>query len=319
MPDPALPELSLVVPMYNEEAAIGRFFERVRPVLDACGCRYEIVCVNDGSRDGTLDRLVAEARSDRRIRVLDLSRNFGKEAALTAGIDHARGAAVIPIDADLQEPPELIPDMIALWREGYDVVLAERKDRSSDSVGKRVTARWFYRVMNWLSDVNLPENVGDFRLMDRRVVDALGRLPERSRFMKGVFAWLGFRQARVGFTRPARLDGAGKQSPRALMRLALDGFVSFSSAPLRIWTYIGLLTSFGALAFMLYIVAKTLFFGADTPGFATIMTVLLFFNGLLMINLGIIGEYLARIFVEVKARPIYILREEIHFADGEPQ
>lgn len=319
MPDPALPELSLVVPMYNEEAAIGRFFERVRPVLDACGCRYEIVCVNDGSRDGTLDRLVAEARSDRRIRVLDLSRNFGKEAALTAGIDHARGAAVIPIDADLQEPPELIPDMIALWREGYDVVLAERKDRSSDSVGKRVTARWFYRAMNWLSDVNLPENVGDFRLMDRRVVDALGRLPERSRFMKGVFAWLGFRQARVGFTRPARLDGAGKQSPRALMRLALDGFVSFSSAPLRIWTYIGLLTSFGALAFMLYIVAKTLFFGADTPGFATIMTVLLFFNGLLMINLGIIGEYLARIFVEVKARPIYILREEIHFADGEPQ
>ena len=309
------PDLSLVVPMYNEEAAIASFFEAVRPVLDKIGLSYEIVCVNDGSRDATLAALTGVARQDARVRIVDLTRNFGKEAALTAGLDLARGRAVVPIDADLQEPPELIIQMVKHWQEGYDVVLARRSERRSDTALKRGSARLFYRFLRVMSDVDIPENVGDFRLMDRAVVDALHRLPERTRFMKGIFAWLGFRQITVDFVRPARQDGSGKFGVRKLMQLAIEGIVSFSTVPLRMWSYVGFAVALGAMAFMLYILFDTIFFGRDTPGFATLATVLLFFNGLVMINLGIIGEYLARIFTEVKARPIYLVRDEIQFSE----
>lgn len=314
-----VPELSLVVPMYNEEAAIARFFDTVRPILDGIGLSYEIVCINDGSRDATLAALTGVARRDPRVRVIDLTRNFGKEAALTAGIDLARGAAVIPMDADLQEPPELLPQMVAHWREGYDVVLARRSERSSDTAFKRVSAAMFYRILRVLSDVDIPENVGDFRLMDRAVVTALQRLPERSRFMKGIFAWLGFRQISIDFVRPARKDGSGKFGMRSMVKLAIEGVVSFSTLPLRIWSYVGFTVAGVSFLAMVYIVGKTLILGRDTPGFATLVTILLFFNGLMMINLGIIGEYLARIFTEVKARPIYLVRDEIRFEATQDQ
>tara|TARA_R100000501_G_scaffold16059_1_gene29163 strand:- start:18440 stop:19369 length:930 start_codon:yes stop_codon:yes gene_type:complete len=301
--------------MYNEESAIDSFFKAVRPVLNQIGLPYEIVCVNDGSRDATLAALTGIARKDARVRIIDLSRNFGKEAALTAGLDLARGRAVVPIDADLQEPPELIALMVKHWQEGYDVVLARRSGRRSDTALKRGSARLFYRFLRVMSDVDIPENVGDFRLMDRAVVDALRRLPERSRFMKGIFAWLGFRQITLDFVRPARQDGSSKFGARKLMQLATEGIVSFSTVPLRMWSYVGFAVAAGALIFMLYIIFDTIFFGRDTPGFATLATVLLFFNGLVMINLGIIGEYLARIFTEVKARPIYLVRDEIQFSE----
>lgn len=300
--------------MYNEEDAIERFFGRVVPILASIGEDYEIVCVNDGSADDTLECLRRHAERDRRIRIVDLSRNFGKEAALTAGLDFCLGQAVIPIDADLQDPPEVIPEMVSLWRQGHDVVLAVRRDRSSDQRLKRVSARWFYRLIARLSDVPIPENAGDFRLMDRQVVDALRRLPERTRFMKGIFAWLGFRTTQVTFVRQARQDGTAKQNYKSLLRLAIDGLVSFTTFPLRIWTLVGLSLSILSALFLVFIVFQAIFLGRDTPGYASLMTVVLFFNGIIMINLGMIGEYIARIFTEVKQRPVYLVRETINLA-----
>jgi len=225
--------------MYNEEGSIPAFFEAIKPVLEQVSPDYEIVCVNDGSRDDTFLVLQKYAASDPRICILDLSRNFGKEAALSAGLDFATGRAIVPMDADLQDPPELIPQMVSLWRDGFDVVLAVRSDRSSDRRMKRATARWFYRLMSLISDIRLPENAGDYRLMDRQVVDALARMPERTRFMKGIFAWLGFRTTKVTFARPIRQDGATKLNFRSLLKLAVDGLVSFTTFPLRVWTVIG--------------------------------------------------------------------------------
>jgi glycosyltransferase involved in cell wall biosynthesis len=305
--------ISLVVPMYNEEAALNLFFEAVLPVLDATSLSYEIICINDGSRDATLAGLVRWSLRDRRIRVIDLSRNFGKEAALTAGLEAASGQAVIPIDADLQEPPELLPQMIDLWQQGYDVVLAKRSDRQSDGWLKRVSATLYYRLFKRLSDVDIPANVGDFRLMDRQVNIALRHLPERTRFMKGIFAWLGFRQTTITFSRPARSRGEASQSFTKLVRLAMDGLISFSGMSLRIWGYMGFIIASLAFGYGAVIVVKTLIYGIDTPGFATLATVLLFFNGLIMINLGILGEYITRIFTEVKGRPIYLVRQRINF------
>jgi glycosyltransferase involved in cell wall biosynthesis len=311
------PMISVVAPMHNEEDVLDAFFNALLPVLTGQGHSFEIICINDGSRDGTLAGLLKFAEADKRIKVIDLSRNFGKEAALTAGLDAASGQAIIPIDADLQEPPELIPEMLSLWQQGYDVVLAKRRSRSSDTVFKRWSAFLFYRGMRVLGDIDLPENVGDFRVMDRKVVDALRMLPERTRFMKGLFAWLGFRQVTIEFDRPSRQHGEAKQSLKRLVRLASDGLISFSTVPLRMWSYIGFAVALMALIYMGYIVLKTLIFGVDTPGFATIVTVLLFFNGLLMINMGILGSYIARIFTEVKSRPLYLVRSRQNFTEGE--
>jgi glycosyltransferase involved in cell wall biosynthesis len=312
------PELSLVVPFYNEEASCTAFFARVLPVLESLTPDYEIVCINDGSSDRTCQLLAAEHLRNRRIKLLNLSRNFGKERALTAGLDHACGRAVIPLDADLQDPPQVIPALVAKWREGFDVVLAVRADRSNDSLMKRASAKLFYRLLGCLSECPIPADVGDFRLLDRRVVEALKLLPERTRFMKGLFAWLGFRQTQVPYTRAARAAGASKWRYWRLWNLALEGLFSFSTLPLRVWTYAGLLVALLALAFAAFIVGRTLISGVDVPGYASIVALLSFFSGVNMIGLGILGEYLGRVFTEVKRRPNYLVRDRLGFGEDAP-
>jgi glycosyltransferase involved in cell wall biosynthesis len=257
------------------------------------------------------------AEADARIKVIDLSRNFGKDIALSAGLDHARGDAIVPIDVDLQDPPELIPEMLGLWQEGHEVVLAIRGDRSSDTHTKRITAGLFYRLMSWFGDITIPAHAGDFRLMDRSVVDALKRLPERTRFMKGLFAWLGFRQTAIYYTRPPRAVGYTKWKPWKLWNYALDGVVSFTTLPLRIWTYLGFLVALFSLGYLVVIVLRTLMLGVDVPGYASILSVVLLFSGFNMIGLGLLGEYIGRIFVEVKQRPLYLIRETIGFGPQE--
>jgi glycosyltransferase involved in cell wall biosynthesis len=304
-PDPV--ELSIVVPMLNEAAVLDRFFARLVPVLESVTADYEILCVDDGSTDDTFARLEAHRARNPRIRLIGLSRNFGKENALSAGLDFAAGRAVIPMDADLQDPPELVPQMVARWREGYDVVLARRATRDGEGWVKRATAHAFYRLIGRLSQVEIPENVGDFRLLDRRVVEALATLPERSRFMKGVFAWLGFRQVVIDYAREPRAAGAVKQNWPRLFALAIDGIVSFSAAPLKIWSYLGFVVAAFAGCYGLFIILRTLFFGIDVPGYASLLVITLFMNGLVLIGLGVLGEYMARIFTEVKRRPVYVI------------
>jgi len=306
-----MPTLSIVVPMFNEEEAMDAFFKRVQRVLQTVTPSYEIVCVNDGSRDLTLARLRQRAQQDERIKVVNLSRNFGKEIALSAGLDHATGEAVIPIDADLQDPPEVIPLMVSKWRAGAKLVLAKRRDRSSDSWLKRLTANGAYWLFSKLTHPRIPQNVGDFRLMDREVVNAIKRLPERSRFMKGLFAWIGYEAETVEYDREARSAGETKWNYWKLWNFALDGITSFSSLPLRVWSYLGFGVSLFAMAYLGFTVAKTMIFGLDVPGYASLMSVILFFNGILLVGIGVIGEYLARIFTEVKARPLYIVSETI--------
>jgi glycosyltransferase involved in cell wall biosynthesis len=303
------PLISLVVPFYNEEGAIDRFFGAVVPVLESIeGIRFEIVCINDGSHDRTLDQLIAASALDRRIRVIDLTRNFGKEAALTAGIDEAVGDAVIPIDADLQDPPSLIPVMVEHWRNGAEVVAAKRTNRACDTFAKRTAAALYYRVHNALSEVKLLENVGDFRLIDRQVVNALRSLPERRRFMKGLFAWVGYRTVVVEYEREPRSTGHSKFSGWKLWNFALEGITSFSTVPLRSWTYIGL--SIASLAFVYggYIVCRTLWSGNPVPGYASTISLMLFLGGIELIGIGVIGEYIGRIYYESKERPVYLVR-----------
>lgn len=302
------PLLSLVAPFYNEGEALHLFFARVVPILESIdGMQFEIVCVNDGSADDTLPKLVAVSHADPRVRVVDLTRNFGKEAALTAGLDEALGDAVIPIDADLQDPPELIPTLVAHWRKGAEVVLAQRANRACDSFLKRVTAAAYYRIHNRLSDLKLPENVGDFRLMDRAVVNALKQLPERHRFMKGLFAWVGFSTVIVQYEREKRSAGTSKFSGWRLWNFALEGITSFSTLPLRSWTYLGALVAALAFCYGAFIILRTMIFGVVVPGYASELSLMLFFGGLQMIGLGMIGEYVGRIYDEAKGRPIYLV------------
>jgi glycosyltransferase involved in cell wall biosynthesis len=300
-------ELSIVVPMLNESEGLERFFMRLVPVLESVTQRYEILCVDDGSTDDTFQRLEAYREQNPRIRLIGLSRNFGKENALSAGLDFAAGLAVIPMDADLQDPPEVVPEMVEKWREGYDVVLARRASRDGEGWTKRATAHVFYRLIGSLSQVDIPENVGDFRLMDRRVIEALATLPERSRFMKGVFAWLGFRQIVVEYAREPRAAGTAKQNWPRLFALAVDGIVSFTAAPLKVWSYIGFVVATFAGCYGLLIILRTLILGVDVPGYSSLLVVTLFMNGLVLIGLGVMGEYMARIFTEVKRRPVYVI------------
>ena len=305
----AAPDLSLAVPMFNEADGADTFFARVEAVLDPMGISYEIVCVNDGSRDKTLECLLRHRARNPRVVVVDLSRNFGKDIALTAAIDHCNGNAVVPMDADLQDPPELLPQLVAKWREGHDMVIACRASRESDTRLKKSSARWFYKLFNRIAVVPIPSDAGDFRLMDRRVVEALKRLPESGRFMKGLFAWVGFRQARVYYTREARHAGTTKFNYWKLWNFALDGIVSFSSMPLRVWSYVGAGVSFLALLYAGFLIIRTLIFGIDQPGYASLMVAILFMGGIQLISLGVLGEYLSRIFNESKRRPLYLVRE----------
>lgn len=300
-------KISIVAPFYNEEENIEAFFSTVIPILKKAGDGFEIVCVNDGSKDNTLNLLYSWRDRHPEVVVINLARNFGKEIALTAGLDHSTGDVVIPIDSDLQDPPELIPEMIAKWREGYDVVYATRTLRDTDSWFKKRSAELYYRLFNLVTDTKIPFNAGDYRLMDRRVVDSIGQMRERSRFMKGVFAWVGYKQASVEFARPERFAGQESQSFRRLWRLAVDGIIAFSTIPLRVWSYIGFVIASLSFIYGLVILSKTLFYGVETPGYASTMVVILFLGGVQLLSLGILGEYVGRIFEEVKKRPLYIV------------
>ncbi len=311
------PVISLVAPFYNEEPLIDRFFKTVIEILQKTGLEWEIVCVDDGSSDRTLERLLAGARANPAVKVLQLSRNFGKEAALTAGMEASAGDVVILIDADLQDPPELISRMLDKWREGYDVVYGVRQSRDSDSLGKRISASGFYRIFNRLTPTPVPANAGDFRLMDRRVVDRVRQLPERTRFMKGLFAWVGFKSTAIAYDRPGRVAGQSAWSYWKLWNFALDGLTSFSTMPLRVWTYVGLAVSLLSFLYASFLIFRTLIVGVDLPGYASLMVVILFLGGIQLISLGVIGEYLGRVFIEVKQRPVYLVDQVYQFDRGD--
>ena len=311
-------ELSLIVPVKNEEEAIAPFVARVAPILAGLAPEsWEILFVDDGSDDATLAAIIAANQRDPRVRALSLSRNFGKEAALSAGLDYAKGAAVVPIDVDLQDPPEVIGDMLGKWREGFEVVYGVRRNRSTDSLPKRLTADLYYRAHNYLSSDKIPEHAGDFRLLDRKVVDVIRRMPERNRFMKGLFAWSGFKQAAVEYDRSPRAVGETKFRYWKLWTLALDGITSASTMPLRVWSYIGVVIAAFTLIYAVYVVLRTTFFGIDVPGYPSLMVAILFFGALQLISLGVLGEYVGRILIEAKNRPIYVVRDTIGVAEEE--
>lgn len=305
--------LSVVIPFYNEGPNVDSLFARLIPVLETLDMEWEVVCVNDGSRDDTVPRLVAVNAREPRVKVVELSRNFGKELALSAGLAHTSGDAVVPMDADLQHPPELLPAFIAKWREGYDVVAAARHARVGQSLAHRIFARSFYWIFDNLSEVKLPREVGDFRLMDRRVVDVINRMPERTRFMKGIFAWVGFRQITIPYEQGERAGGETKWGFLKLLRLSLDGLTAFSTFPLRVWSLIGLAVSGFAFLYIVVRLLRTLFHGVDVPGYESLIVSVLFMGGLQLITLGVIGDYLGRVFNEVKGRPLFVVRETYGF------
>jgi len=297
--------LSIIVPAYNEEAVLPEFHRRLCLVLDSLNASWEIIYVNDGSSDGTMQ--VMTGLQDRQVAIIDLSRNFGKEIAMTAGLDHARGDAVVVIDADLQDPPELIPELVAKWRDGYDVVYARRTVRDGESLLKKTTAGLFYRAIQFLSRIKIPQDTGDFRLLSRRAVDALKQLREQHRFMKGLFTWIGYPQIAVYYRRDRRFAGRTKWSYWRLWNFALEGITSFSIGPLKIATYMGLLTALGAFSYAAFVIYKTVAYGEPVRGYPSLMVVVLFLGGVQLISLGIIGEYLGRMFDETKRRPLYLI------------
>jgi glycosyltransferase involved in cell wall biosynthesis len=309
-------ELSLIVPVLNEAETVELFVDTVARVFDdQPSLHVEIVFVNDGSTDATLVRLLeiqrqtAQQKGVLRIRIIDLSRNFGKEAALTAGLQKANGQVIVPIDADLQDPPEVILEMIEKWRDGYEVVLGRRVNRDTDSWLKRISGTWFYRIHNLIAEPKLPENVGDFRLMDRCVVEALKELPESRRFMKGLFAWVGFHTTYIDYSRPNRVAGSSKFNGWRLWNFALEGVTSFSTGTLRVWTYLGVMVSLLSFLFAVFVAMKVLIHGIDIPGYASLMVAVTFLGGLQLIGIGVIGEYLGRAYMESKRRPVFMVRQ----------
>ncbi len=304
------PELSLICPCYNEEEVITLFINKLTTIIKDIDLSYEIIIINDGSIDNTLKKAKELKEIFPSIRILNLSRNFGKEAALTAGLDKAKGSAIIPIDVDFQDPPELIPKLIKRWQEGYDIVLAKRKDRTNDHFLKSLSAKYFYKIHNQISDVEIPDNVGDFRLISKRVLEALKTLPENQRFMKGIFAWVGYKTTTIEYKREKREAGESSFNGWKLWNFALDGITSFSTLPLRVWLYLGIFISFLSFLYGSIIVIKTLFFGVDIPGYASILASILFLGGIQLIGIGVLGEYIGRIYIESKKRPIYIIESE---------
>ena len=303
--------LSIVVPIYNESLNLDGFFARLIPALEGTGEPFEVICIDDGSKDDSVAKLKLVNQADPRVKLLAFSRNFGKEAALSAGLANATGDAVIPIDADLQHPPEMISQMVAKWREGYDVVYAVRRERTGQGLVSRLQAHAFYWLFEKLSEVQMPREVGDFRLLDRKVVDAINAMPERTRFMKGIFAWVGFRQVGIPYDQEERQFGETSFNLVRLLRFAFDGVVAFSDMPLRIWTVIGAVISGFAFFYIVVRLVRTLVYGIDVPGYESIIVIMLFLGGIQLITLGIIGHYLGRVFNEVKGRPLYIVRERL--------
>jgi glycosyltransferase involved in cell wall biosynthesis len=308
--------LSIVVPAHNEAEVLHAFHQRLSEVLASLRTKAEIVYVNDGSTDNTIEVMRSLYASDPRVAVVDLSRNFGKEIALTAGLDHAKGDAVVVIDADLQDPPELIPELVQEWRQGYDVVYAKRTTRQGETLVKRATAYAFYRVIQRIGHVAIPEDTGDFRLLSRRAVDALKQLREQHRFMKGLFSWIGYPQKAVTYCRQPRLAGKTKWNYWRLWNFALEGITSFTTAPLKVATYLGLFTAMSAFIYGAVLIMATLMYGNPVPGYPSLMVVILFLGGVQLVAIGIIGEYLGRMFNEAKGRPLYFVKEHIPSRDG---
>jgi polyisoprenyl-phosphate glycosyltransferase len=305
--------LSIIVPAYNEQAVLPEFFDRLRAALASVPCVAEILFVDDGSQDGTAAILERFAEGDSRVRVLRLTRNFGHQAALCAGLDHCTGDAAVLIDADLQDPPELIGSFYTKWREGHDVVFGLRR-RIEEGYLKRIVYHSFYELLHALANIDIPLDTGDFSLMDRRVVDGLRALPERTRFLRGLRSWIGFRQTGIEYSRNARVSGQSKYSVAKLFKLAFDGIVSFSTAPLKLALVLGLLVSVGGFGLILLLVYLRLMRSFDLPGWTSLMVVVLFLGGIQLITIGIVGEYVARIYEEVKARPLYLVARRIGFS-----
>ena len=300
--------VSIVIPVFNEEGNLPVLYERLSAVLKMLATDYELLFVNDGSRDQSLALLKSYADRDAHIKIIDLSRNFGHQLAVTAGLDHCQGDCAVIIDADLQDPPELIPDFITHWKEGYDVVYATRIAREGETVIKKATARAFYRLMQKVGRVRIPENTGDYRLLSRRSVDSLRQLREHHRFMKGLFAWIGYPQKSVPYQRDARYAGKTKWNYWKLWNFAIEGITSFTTTPLKLATYLGLVTALGAFLYGSYFLLRTLFLGNPVPGYPSLLVTMLFIGGIQLVAIGIIGEYLGRMFNETKNRPLYFLK-----------
>ena len=306
--------ISVVVPMFNEEEVVYESYKRLKGVMDSLNETYELVFVNDGSRDATpvIVRHICEA--DPTVHLIDFARNFGHQTAITAGMDYASGDAVVVIDADLQDPPEVIPDMIAKWREGFDVVYGKRAERKGETFFKRFTSAAFYRVLRALTDVDIPVDTGDFRLIDRKVCDALKLIKERNRYVRGLISWLGFRQTGVEYVRDKRFAGETKYPLKKMLRFAFDAITSFSFKPLKLSSYVGVTISLGGFAYLMVVLYLKLFTDRTITGWASMMAVSLFFNGVVLMMLGIIGEYIGRIYDEAKGRPLYLVRDTLNFA-----
>ena len=300
--------LSIVSPAYNEAENLGEFYLRVINATDNLNLEIEIIYINDGSQDSTIDIITKQRQIDNRITIIDLSRNFGKEIALTAGLDYSSGDAVIVIDADLQDPPELIPKLVEKWREGYDVVNAKRIKRKGESLLKKVMSYIYYRLLFYLSDINVPRDTGDFRLLNKNALDALLKLREKHRYMKGLFVWVGFKQKEIEYEREARFRGKTKWGFFSLFNLAFDGLTSFSIMPLRLASTIGFLSALIGFFYGAVIVFKTLFFHEPVAGFTSLVVLVTFFGGIQLLSIGIIGEYIGRIFNETKNRPLYVVK-----------
>lgn len=300
--------ISIVAPAYNEEAALDDFYTEIINALKDIEFRLEIIYVNDGSRDNTLQVMQSQRKDDPGIKIVDLSRNFGKEIALTAGLDHANGDAVIIIDTDLQDPPKLIPKLVEYWLDGYDVVSARRIKRKGESLFKKVSSHVYYRILFHVSDIEIPKDTGDFRLLSRAAVDALLRLREKHRYMKGLYAWVGFKQVEIEYEREPRFKGRTKWGFLGLLNLAFDGLTSFSVVPLRLASITGVISALTAFLFGLFIIGKKLLFGDPVAGYASLVAIITFIGGIQLLALGIIGEYLGRVFNESKNRPLYIIK-----------
>lgn len=310
------PDISIIVSVYNEEDSLDIFFKTIRQTMEQKkDYHYEIICVDDGSTDDTFSLLQKYAQEDFRIKVIKFSRNFGKEYGLMAGLKYCSGRAAVPIDVDLQDPPELILQFIEKWEDGYDMVYGIRNDRASDTWLKRWTAKLFYKTYNLMTRSPIPYNAGDYRLIDRKIIDTILELPERNIFMKGIFGWTGFKSCGIKYVRQKRVAGVSKWNYWKLWNFALDGITASTTLPLRIWTYLGSMLSFLGLLYALYIIIRTITYGADVPGYASLLVFILLVGGVQMIILGILGEYIGRIFIEVKHRPLYIVEKEVNISN----
>lgn len=308
---------SVVVPMYNEEAVVCETYKRLTGVMEKTGYTYEIVFVNDGSRDKTAALINEICDRDKRVKLIDFSRNFGHQIAITAGMDYSSGQCVVVIDGDLQDPPELIPEMIEKWKSGFDVVYGKRISRKGETFFKKFTAAAYYRFLRSMTDVNIPVDTGDFRLIDRKVCDALKQVRERNRYVRGLISWLGFRQTAIEFEREERFAGETKYPLKKMIKLALDGITTFSYKPLKLASYIGSIISLISFLYLIYVLVQRIFFPETVqPGWASILAVSLFFNGITLLMLGIIGEYIGRIYDEVKERPLYIVKNTRNIDSG---